>query len=485
MVMKFAHIDAQSREAMHCGQMKRMKLTTVLGLTVSVLIFDCILNVPSVYAQTSCNYYASPNGTGNGTSPSTPFQISKFWSVAAPGKTLCLLDGIYTGSSSMIDPPDNLSGAPGKPITVKALNDGKVTINGQGIRRPVLLNLNNYFVLEGFNAHSSSIEVVRVTRSHHNVVKRVAAWDAADGGDSIVSAGGSEYTLFEDVAAWGIGRKVFSSSQGGNFTTCRRCWGRWEGSHSVGPKLTYTLAYNNYDMIIENSIGTWSGEKMQETYTLQGCSPGNTRCDGIKTNYAVDQALAIFGMDRLDGDKNARSKILGSIAYITRSDRFAASRLYEAYVDSLEYKDNVAYIEAGSYSGVKTFSLGGPTSSHNLSAARLTGIGGAGNQITSTWKPSNIFQGPASPTPGSIFTSPAYARVCKRYKDGELTNEPLWPWPMNQRIKDAMIQSGRAAVDVTQTVERMFGPVPGECKTDAPSPVVPPAPKNLRAISSK
>ena len=67
--------------------------------------------------------------------------------------------------------------------------------------------------------------------------------------------------------------KSLHSSQGGNFTTCRRCWGRWEGSHHFGPKLTYTLAYNNYNMIIENSLGTWSGEKMRENYTLQ-CPAG-------------------------------------------------------------------------------------------------------------------------------------------------------------------------------------------------------------------
>src|SRR5262249_28327175 len=32
----------------------------------------------------TCNYYASPNGTGDGLSSSTPFQISRFWAVAAP-----------------------------------------------------------------------------------------------------------------------------------------------------------------------------------------------------------------------------------------------------------------------------------------------------------------------------------------------------------------------------------------------------------------
>ena len=34
--------------------------------------------------------------------------------------------------------------------------------------------------------------------------------------------------------------------------------------------------------------------------------------------------------------------------------------------------------------------------------------------------------------------------ICKRYVNGQFTNDPLWPWPMNQRIKDALVQSGRA-----------------------------------------
>ena len=32
--------------------------------------------------------------------------------------------------------------------------------------------------------------------------------------------------------------------------------------------MTYTLAYNNYNMTCENCIGTWSGERMKQTYTL-------------------------------------------------------------------------------------------------------------------------------------------------------------------------------------------------------------------------
>ena len=217
-MVRDAHGEPRCGESLHGGQRQGKALSIASGILALVLSAGFMHVIPPARAQSTCDYYASPNGTGNGLTRSKPFQISRFWSLAAPGKTLCLLDGIYTGSSSMIDPPDNLNGTVGKPITIKALNDGQVTINGQGENGPVLLNRNNYFVLEGFNAHhSSDNSVVRVTRSHHNVVKRVVAWDAPDGNEGIVSAGASEYTLFEDVAAWGIGRKVFELITGRKF----------------------------------------------------------------------------------------------------------------------------------------------------------------------------------------------------------------------------------------------------------------------------
>src|SRR5262245_13146432 len=97
------------------------------------------------FSQTAtCNYYASPTGTGNGLSPSSPFKIGNFWSVASPGKVLCLLDGTYTGSSSMINPPQNLRGLSGSPITIRALNDGKVLLDGQKGSVPVGLYYNDW-----------------------------------------------------------------------------------------------------------------------------------------------------------------------------------------------------------------------------------------------------------------------------------------------------------------------------------------------------
>ncbi len=423
-----------------------------------------------------CTHYASPAGKGNGKSPGAPFPVATFWTLAKPGDTLCLLNGTYRGDS-LISPPSKLSGSPDAPITIRALYEGKVLLDGEGKKEPVRLASNDWFVVEGVNACCSGGTVVLISRSSHDIIRRVAAWDAADGNESIFGVHyHSDHNLLEDVAGWGIARKIYESSQGGNFTIIRRAWGRWEGSHVIGPKMVYTLAYNNYDMLVENAIGTWSGEKMKRSYVLLGYDgkPWVGRGEGTYQNYEVDQPYGVFAVDRLDRDKNARARLLGSIAYITAHDSFKAPQLVlVTKLESVEIADTLAYAEPGSYPRVKTFALYGLDlgGAQELIARNLTGIGGAAPVLARDWQVSHILHSTSTANlharGESIFKTSSRANLCYRYVDGLRTTEPLWPWPMNQRIIDAMIQSGRQPVDVTATVESLFGPIPTPCRSTA------------------
>ena len=450
----------------------KLKFAKFKILVLAMFLSAVALQAEDALAQ-ACTHYASPSGTGIGTSPNNPFKIANFWPLAKPGYTLCLLDGQYTGAASMIRPPQNLRGTASARITIKALNDGKVTLNGQYLNEPVKLYNNDYFVLEGFNAHSSKVSVVHMYASHNNIVRRVAGWDAADGNTNIFGVHGSTNNLLEDVAGWGIARKIFSFSQGGNKTTVRRAWGRWEGSHVVGPKMTFTLAYNNYHIICENCIGTWSGERMERTHTLLNYSgtAWTGAGAGTYTDYEVNQAYGIFAIDRNTSDKNINTKLLGSIAYVQAKDRFHPnSAVLISKLDSVEVANTVVYVEPGSHATKKTFilsglptSLGGPA--QNLTARNLTGVGGAGAYIDSEWQGENRVQGANIGSVPSIFGAPGNgARVCYRYKNGVLTNEALWPWPMNQRILEATTKSGHTPVNVTATIEKLFGSIPASCK---------------------
>jgi hypothetical protein len=232
--------------------------------------------------------------------------------------------------------------------------------------------------------------------------------------------------------------------------------------------MTYTLAYNNYNTICENCLGTWSGNRMHQSYTLLGYDgkPWLRKGQLVHYNdYAVDYPHGIFSTDRLDKSPHANTKLLGSIAYQQRTDRFVGQLTFfgNFRLDSIELRDVV------SYSQPTRSTL--PFKLHNqssiipiaLMAKNLTGIGPS-STIQSQWQVTTFAQGGNIAAVPNIFTGKGGANVCHRYHDGVLTKQPLWPWPMNQRIKDAMAESGRIVVDVTSTVEEIFGTIPSSCK---------------------
>jgi hypothetical protein len=447
--------------------MRTLSATAAVWLGISVM--------PS--AARADTYYASPDGGGDGSTAESPFRIAEFWDVAAPGDTLLLLDGTYTGADSAIAPPEGLSGVEGQPITVRAQNDGKVLLDGGGAREAIHLSGNDWYVIEGmdaccsvpddsFDVYLNSSSAVRFSRASHNVVRRVVAWD---GGFGIHS--GSEHNLLEDVAAFGMTRKLFSASQGGNFTTIRRAWGRWEGWDDIGPKMTYTLAYNNYDMTVENALATWSSESLPETYDLD-CpdAEDSERCGDTYQGYAVDQPYGLFSRDGFYDDRSSRTKLLGSIAYLTETDRFQPGNLLAfSQIEALELRDVVSYAAPGAHDDRRTFQLGSVSGggARGLVAENLLGIGGSEISVHADWDATNVEHVAESPAEGATFVM--VPGICHRYQDRVLTDEPLWPWPMNARILAATTRAGRRPVDVTATMESLFGPIPDECK-GAPGP---------------
>jgi hypothetical protein len=281
---------------------------------------------------------------------------------------------------------------------------------------------------------------------------------------------------------------VYQFSYGGDDTTCRRCWGRWEGSTDVGPKLTLTVAYNNYRALVENFVGTWTEDSMPAVYTLQLNGAVWTGPEGgTFSNGHIDQPVAVIGDDRLDGDPNAFARVLGSIAYVGAAARFPAEALTEIDgMDNVTVQDSAAAFEPGSHTGMNTFWLQDGSSGVKLTASHLTSLGGGGPSISSQWTQTAVEQGAAFANLSGIYSGTAGARICNRIVDGVTTTVPLWPWPMNQRILDAttfaaaanhqhwiyqgnpvqltLVTSPHAPADVTADVEKFFGPIPSACR---------------------
>jgi hypothetical protein len=248
-------------------------------------------------------------------------------------------------------------------------------------------------------------------------------------------------------------------------TRVSRGWFAFERHNGPEGKIAFSWLYNSYDNVFENIIATWR-EVNTDSTSQRGGPLGQDHMSHRDPTY----------------NKCSNSALYGSISYLTansasRDPAYLSTLWTSQYADCLYLENVVSYNEPGAYPKTRTYALyplsiteaGGP-SQGNLNATRLSLIGGntgtGGNFINNQWSvtaseivstvagASNIWNGAGS----------RGARVCKRYFNGVLTSTPLWPWPMNQRIIDAMRTAGRMPVDVTKTMEKIFGPIPSTCR---------------------
>ena len=437
-----------------------MQKTVRLG-SATLAAATMILAVGIFSHALACNYYASPSGGGNGLSQGSPFQIADFWSVASAGSTLCLLDGTYTGANSMIAPPSGKSGSSGNPITVRALNDGGAYINGQSSNKPLGTSSNSWFVIEGIDfGNSNSASAFGISNGSNNwVVRRVVVWNGQNSNNGTISIYNSSNTTFEDIAGFGTARNIFQLTQSANSFTVRRAWGMYEyDTSSTGPETVFEAMYNSGNNRFENVIGT-----------------------------AADSATWVnpYGLFFI-GDEGSGHEILGSIFYVKSSSAFNPGQLiYHNANNGITIKDVVAYT---AQPGKSPFGLGNPSGGTKI-LQNTTAIGGTGSTIGSNWTVANRVDANTVSQAPNIWNGSGTqgARVCKQYVNGTLTNTPLWPWPMDARIRAALITSGRnpdaifggTGNSVTQQMEQIFGAIPAECRTGGtvtPPPPPPPPP---------
>jgi hypothetical protein len=420
-------------------------------------------------AQGGCDYFVANNGSGNGLSLGSPFKFSDAWALgqsALQGKTICALDGTYQGANNMLTPTPGMSGTSTAPITVRAYNDGGVTIDGQNARLAVWLSNSSYWVIEGIDAccvevfgHPAKGDEGSVwlidTGSNNNIIRRACGWKASPNINDAMIFGihHNSGNLVEDACGFGTARKVFDCAQSGDNCTYRRIWGRWEGSFIIGPKQTMEATYRNFNMKVENAILTWSAEKMGG--------------QGIDQNYGIHVGGGVTDICPQGGcpPYNLNNNLYGSIIYQTGNEVGAPS--YNVFfsdpdVSGITLTDVVSYVppNRGQYAlfAGQMFNGGAGT---NIS--KFTSIGG-GQFINGVWNVSSLVR--QSTLGGiNIWTATQGGNICNRYINGVRQSTPLWPWPMNDRIKSALAKAGYAdQVDVTATMESIFGTIPAQCR---------------------
>ena len=444
-------------------------------------------------------YYAAPTvlGTGDGLSPGNAFQICSFTrdsTRAVAGNKLWLLDGHYTGLCSMIQPATGLSGDPGSLITVMALNDGAVDIDGEGARSPLRLNsTNNYWHIEGIDFHSSNTSVCGI-QSSNNILRRAVCWDGPDDYNyHVVTVTGTVpwdtvhgvNNLIEDVAAFGYGRKSFENfNNTGN--TFRRIYARPERSLNSGPKRCFQDAYHSGGAVVDNMICHGGLSLMPSTYVLKnngsdyvgGCAggtPGAGNTCGYPGTVLVNEPAGWVGeaqytpaSDTWHVDSNVvMNGLLGLVVaapYDTQSDVGLAHA--QGFFGHKTYGGNTVsnvfiYIAPGVTDRLTgALPMGLKLSASASCPATICGtlvnssgstLGGAtviaGGAVTpgdaidaAKWTVTNKLSGTDLSVlgSGSLYVGGSGpipgAALRYRYVDGVLTDKPLWPWPMASRI---------------------------------------------------
>src|SRR4030095_5472046 len=482
----------------------------IMILICALWVYVSLGVAETAFGQPPCNYYAAPSPTGsssnNGLSQGSPFLIGNFWGVASPGSTLCLLNGTYTlansagTNSTVINIPPTVNGTIGSPVTVRCLNEapGATTpclIDGQGANQPVWIPNSNHIVLEGFDAFNSGFHIFStgsgVSGGLGLTIRRVIAYNAGpccpdDYGTFVLTYAGN--VLMEDVATFGPSRNPIelygdAGKVGHTRSSVRRDWGMWNSTSTPdGPREVIQNLYHGQHHYLENVITTWSCQPLGSCYPGSGATMGHLT-PGANVGESADM------------------RISGWIAYQKSSDSFNGPGLFVTQFFSGANPAPMLIENSVLYRQNPCLDCPFPNqllqlqqvNCQNCLIKDTTIIGGDANPASDfiyqpeggSWQRTNIARATTPSGVPNIWNGAGTsgARVCYQYQNGTLTKTPLWPWPMDTRIRAALLRNwnaggpgarhpdtvfGGVGKSVTQQMEDLFGNIPSECRTGGP-----------------
>jgi len=426
------------------------------------LAFTIVMGTPQI-VNTSLVWYAGPAGSGTTCSSGSPCTIQQAITTAAAGDTVFLQDGTYSGSNSqsvwfaLWFGSSGHSGSPGAPITLKALNDGKAIIDGGNARPCVQITFSSHWILDGFDCVNSTFSSIDLQNGDDFVVRRITAYS------NVVSARGGNYhcvsleditnSTFEDLGCFGNMRTAFtehgSGSSAGGGNRVNRLWCRWDGyTGNGGPQACMQTGYNTINnMLVENVIFLW-------TRSMGLSQDGGASCPGSCINFHYNNGTGGFTLGYPPG-----AKLLGGLFYGLASAAIKPETLLFSVVDvgRLRLQDLVAIKSfAGNVNGEGTFLFTGAVSpTPNAVANRITSVKDtAGNASAwgSAWALTSFNENTSAQglLGRNIFTTgTGEASICYQYANGVrqdgsggTTAKPMFPWPMDDRIKAAITRSG-------------------------------------------
>ncbi len=453
---------------------RRSRLLFLTALFVAVL---CTLTLSTSLTpiQAAGNvYYMSP--TGSDSNPGTEAQpwasFNRAWNSLYPGDTLVLLDGVYYQTLR----PNRRNGQQGSPITIKAKNDGKAIIDGQFVRDVVFLGdtwpgpIGSWFVIEGIIGRNA-VQSVFFIRADNNVLRRVSGYNAHTDKNAHVYTVWASNNLIEDCIAAGTGRKMIMLYEGSN-NTVRRCladWSAWDGREFCGitwPWGDGIQIYSGDNSIVENSIvygqlPAWGVSIQANDYNLSAVNNKVLGTMALQVGVNKDNSIKQWGTVR--PTPNSCPDMVSSFNWPGMRSGFM---LYgQGELRNNLFRDIFSWGNAGLGLTFVTISGLNPKSGNNI-IDHATIINNGKDNPDGPWPGQNggknvdvldkelaLFNGVTNSYIQTVFrkwdnypggSKDVYtmngpgARLTNRYVDGVLTGQPLWPWPMEERVKNEL-----------------------------------------------
>ncbi len=430
----------------------------------------------AVVSQNAAAYYMAVNGSdrNSGTATAPFLTFTKAMGVMKAGDTLFIKDGTYRQSLNV-----TISGTAAGVIAIRAVNDGAVIVDGQGTRETLKIVGRSYVTVEGIVFKNAVGDVVKVSGgSHHINLRRLSAYSAGVGNYHLFLVWNSSSVLIEDCIASQTngtnraGRYGIVSFGGANHNIFRRNYVKYYGHTGGGGPCAAGADYGgSYDL--------WENNVFDVSEMPAGCSD-------------VGYQFAIFGEglyfdtshNRWYGNVVMGGPKVGYAAFGESDGTYSVSDwefLNNVFIDAQAGIVNIG-AEKGSGWIVRNNTLSGMstnamTKTQGAGAyalvtnnSYLTGTSGisavTSSSLTSTY---NNFYGVATQYSGNVLNkagdkniTPSYdtltygkgaylmvpaalkgqgeggadigAMALLRYQDGTLTPQPLWPWPMEERI---------------------------------------------------
>ena len=447
-------------------------------IIIFYLFFICSVAQPATY-------YISPSGdNGNGgTSCVDAYKTfsyaqdsTRFWC----GDILRLCDGTYNSDEGGISV--EMSCTSGNEATFTADNDGGAVVDGDYARTPFVDNGNDYIIVEGIYFKESRYSTVNIN-GDNNIFRRVTASDVYNPEDNyhvwIITG---DDVLLEDCAGWGNGRNILLPLNCRR-PTVRRFWAQYDDKQSShGPRISQI--YDTSGALYENYIATWDqdGEAPRDgvgiwdydnmaidgdniriigsvTYDILksvasnwnagfgiGCAYNSVHSGEFKNNVTINTGRGIaFCCDPDHTIKN--NTIVDAIYGITYNEMYCSRGGVDsgATITNNVIIDSTYGIVLGNRDDTCNGSLRGTIShSYNNYYNNTSNYDGTSAQTgdetfnpvydTATYGYGAYLIQPSALDGEGISGENMGAEVLYRYEDEVLTDVPLWPWPMEDRI---------------------------------------------------